>query len=145
MSLDGIRSVFYVLYIQAILMTTREIIDRYYESANAGDWDNYLALFADNVVIDEQLAGHIEGIETLRDSISGLERGYSRFKNSPQSIVIDDEQVCVVSHIDAANAEGVPIEADAVNYFRLQNDKIIYMANFHDTKPFDPFVNQDLD
>lgn len=126
-------------------MTTKKVIEKYYEFANAGDWDSYLALFDDNIVIDEQLAGHLEGIETLRNSISGLEKGYSRFKNLPKSIVVDGNQACVVSHIDAANASGVPIEVEAANYFRLRNGKIAYMSNFHDTRPFDPFVNQNLE
>ncbi|BAT53550.1 hypothetical protein NOS3756_25110 [Nostoc sp. NIES-3756] len=125
-------------------MNTREVIDKYYESANAGDWDTWLTLFDDNVVVDEQLAGHIEGIETMRGAIAGIERGYSKFQNYPQHVVINDNEATVVSHISAANASGVPIEANVANYFRLQNGKIAYMANFHDTRPFDPFVNQQL-
>ena len=61
-----------------------------------------------------------------------------------QQIVVDGEEACVVSHISAANAGGVPIEANVANYFRLQDDKIVYMANFHDSVPFGPFVNQKL-
>ncbi|MEH1969421.1 nuclear transport factor 2 family protein [Nostoc sp.] len=125
-------------------MNTREVIDKYYESANAGDWDTWLTLFDDNVVVDEQLAGHIEGIEIMRGAIGGIERGYSKFQNNPQHVVIDGNEASVVSHISAANATGVPIEANVANYFRLKNGKIAYMANFHDTRPFDPFVNQRL-
>ncbi|RCJ19536.1 hypothetical protein A6770_05160 [Nostoc minutum NIES-26] len=125
-------------------MNTREVIDKYYESANAGDWDTWLTLFDDNVVVDEQLAGHIEGIEIMRGAIGGIERGYSKFQNNPQHVVIDGNEASVVSHISAANATGVPIEANVANYFRLENGKISYMANFHDTRPFDPFVNQRL-
>ncbi|MEJ1929449.1 nuclear transport factor 2 family protein [Nostoc sp. NIES-2111] len=125
-------------------MNTREVIDKYYESANAGDWDTWLTLFDDNVVVDEQLAGHIEGINTMRGAIAGIERGYSKFQNHPQHVVINDNEATVVSHISAANASGVPIEANVANYFCLQNGKIAYMANFHDTRPFDPFVNQQL-
>ena len=46
-------------------MNTREVIDRYYELANAGDWDAWCDLFTDAMVMDEQLAGHIEGLDTL--------------------------------------------------------------------------------
>jgi hypothetical protein len=31
---------------------------------------------------------------------------------------------------------GKNIGADVMNYFRISGDKIIYMANFHDTAPF---------
>ena len=123
-------------------MATREVIDRYYELANAGDWQTWLTLFDEEVVIDEQLAGHVEGLDVLRGAIGGMETGYSRFQNVPRHVVVDGEEAAVVSHISAANAAGEPIEAEVANYFRLEDGKIAYMANFHDTRPFDPFVNQ---
>lgn len=123
-------------------MTTRETIETYYASVNRGDWDTWLTLFKDDVKIDEQLAGHVEGIEILRGAIDVMKTGYSRFQNVPKHIVVDGEEAAVVSHISAANAAGVPIEAEVANYFRLEDGKIAYMANFHDSRPFDPFVNQ---
>ena len=126
-------------------MDTAAIIDKYYASVNAGDWDSWLTLFDDNVVIDEQLAGHVEGIAILRGAVGGLKKGYARFQNVPTHIVVNGNEACVVSHISAANASNVPIEANVANYFKLTNGKISYMANFHDTRPFDPFVNQKLD
>ena len=127
------------------LVDTKAVIDAYYETVNKGDWDTWLSLFADDIVMDEQLAGHVEGIGILRGAIGGLKKGYSRFQNLPSHFVIAGNEACVVSHISAANASGVPIEANVANYFRLEHGKISYMANFHDTVPFAPFVNQKLD
>jgi ketosteroid isomerase-like protein len=112
---------------------------------NAGDWDTWLTLFDDNVVIDEQLAGHCEGIGVLRGAIGVMKKGYSRFQNVPKHIVINGNEASVVTHISAANAAGEPIEANVSNYYQIKDGKIVYMANFHDTRPFDPFVNQKLD
>jgi ketosteroid isomerase-like protein len=123
---------------------TKEVINEYYDSVNSGNWDRWLTLFDDNVVIDEQLAGHVEGIGILRGAIDGLKQGYSKFFNRPMHIVVEGDQACVVSEIDAANAAGVPINAKVANYFRVENGKIVYMANFHDTVPFAPFVNQNV-
>lgn len=128
-----------------ITRTTREVVDTYYTSVNAGDWDTWLTLFADDIVLDEQLAGHVEGIGILRGAIDGLKRGYSKFLNVPQHIVVSGDEAAVVSHISAANASGVPIEANVANYFRIENGKIVYMANFHDSVPFRPFLDQKLD
>ena len=125
-------------------MSTREVIERYYETANAGDWQTWLTLFQEDVVIDEQLAGHVEGLDILRGAIGGMEKGYSKFQNVPKHIVVDGDEATVVSHISAANAAGVPIEAEVANYFQLRDGKIAYMANFHDTVPFQPFTSQDL-
>ena len=123
-------------------MNTREVITTYYTTVNNGDWDTWLTLFSPKIVIDEQLAGHVEGIDVLRGAVDALKRGYSRFVNQPMHMVIEGNDACVVSHIAAANASGVPIEANVANYFRVEGGKITYMANFHDTVPFAPFVNQ---
>jgi ketosteroid isomerase-like protein len=125
--------------------STSEVINKYYAAVNQGDWDTWLALFDPNVVVDEQLAGHIEGTGILGGAIGAMKKGYSRFQNEQAHIIINGDQACVISHISAANAAGVPIEANVANYFRLENGKIKYMANFHDTVPFAPFVNQKLD
>lgn len=126
-------------------MSTRDVIDQYYTSVNAGDWDTWLTLFTDDIVIDEQLAGHVEGIEILRGAIGGMKKGYSKFQNVPRHVVVDGDEAAVVSRIEAANASGVPIEANVANYFKLRDGKIAYMANFHDSVPFGPFLNQKLD
>ena len=126
-------------------MATADVIDRYYETANAGDWDAWCYLFTEDQVMDEQLAGHVEGLDILRGAIGGMEKGYSRFQNVPKEFVVQGSNAAVVSHISAANAAGEPIEAEVTNYFQFRDGKIAYMANFHDTRPFDPFVNQKLD
>jgi len=94
--------------------------------------------------MDEQLAGHIETLSTLRPMMAGMGKAYSRFQNVPKNIVINGNEAAVVSHISAANAAGDPIEANVMNYFRLEGDKIAYMANFHDSVPFKPFLEQKL-
>lgn len=127
------------------MTSNREIIDLYYQYANAGNWDAWCDLFDEDMVMDEQLAGHIEKLSTLRPMMAGMSKAYSKFQNVPKHIIVNGEEGAVVSHISAANAAGVPIEADVMNYFRFKNGKIVYMANFHDSKPFEPFLNQKLD
>ena len=121
-------------------MTAREAIDKYYEHANAGDWDAWCDLFAEKMIMDEQIAGHIEGQATLRKMMGGMKTTYSRFQNIPDHIIVSGDEAGVVSHISAASAAGVPIEAKVMNYFRFENGKIAYMANFHDTRPFAPIL-----
>ena len=125
-------------------MTTRQLIDKYYECANAGDWDAWCDLFTDDMVMDEQLAGHIEGLDALRPMMGGMDEAYSRFQNVPKRIIVSGDEAAVISHISAANAAGVAIEAEVMNYFRMENGKIAYMANFHDSVPFKPFLEQNL-
>jgi ketosteroid isomerase-like protein len=117
-------------------MNTTEIVTRYYELANAGDWDRWCDLFADDQVTDEQLAGHIEGRDTLRAIMAGFPQMYARFANVPRHVVVSGDQAAVISHISALTPAGAAIEAAVSNYFRVSDGRIAYMANFHDTVPF---------
>lgn len=125
--------------------STKDVVDAYYESVNKGDWDTWLTLFADDIKMDEQLAGPVSGIETLRGAVGGLKKGYSKFLMHPLHTVIEGDQAAVIWHCEAANAAGVPIDARGANYFEVKNGRITYMANFHDTVPFRPFTEQNLD
>ena len=123
-------------------MKTSEIIDKYYKLANANDWDPWCDLFAEDVKMDEQLAGRIEGLAPLREMMGGMNTTFSRFQNVPIHVVIDGDQAAVVSHISAVVAvkPDQPIEADVVNYFQMREGKIAYFKNVHDTRPFDPLT-----
>lgn len=121
-------------------MSTGEVIQKYYEYANAGNWDAWCDLFAEDMVMDEQLAGHIEGLANLRPMMRGMKTTYSKFQNEPKQVIVKGNEAAVVSHISAASAAGAPIEADVMNYFRLKRNKIVYMANFHDSRPFAPIL-----
>lgn len=117
-------------------MDTREVVDRYYELANAGQWDDWCDLFDAEQVMDEQLAGHVVGRETLRSMMKGFPEMYASFANRPRHVVVDGDQAAVVSHISATTPSGGQVEADVANYFRVTGGRIAYMANFHDTVPF---------
>ncbi|MDI6100440.1 nuclear transport factor 2 family protein [Actinoplanes sp. NEAU-A12] len=117
-------------------MDTRAVVTRYYELANAGNWDEWCDLFAEDQVMDEQLAGHVEGRETLRKMMAGFPGMYASFQNSPKEIIVEKERAAVVSHISAVTPDGNRIEADVMNFYRVSGGVIVYMANFHDTQPF---------
>lgn len=125
-------------------MDNRKIIESYYEYANAGRWMEWCDLFAENQEMDEQLAGHISGLSTLRGMMKGMGQAYARFQNVPKQIVVEGDQGAVLSHISARAAKypNEPIEADVMNYFRFAGGKIVYMENCHDSKPFAPFLRQ---
>jgi ketosteroid isomerase-like protein len=117
-------------------MSARDVLDDYYTYANAADWDRWCDLFAADMEMDEQLAGHVEGREKLRLMMAGMGDMYASFRNEPLHFLVDGEQAAVVSRITAATPAGDAIEAQVMNYFRIVDDRIAYMANFHDTAPF---------
>lgn len=123
-------------------MDSKDVIDRYYELANAGDWESWCELFARDTVIDEQLAGHIEGAHKLREMMRGFPAIYRSFINEPVHVIVSGDEAAVVSHISAVSASGDAIEAAVCNYFRIVNGTIAYMANYHDTAPFAPVISR---
>ena len=72
-------------------MTPRETIDAYYVRANSGAWDSWCDLFTDDQVMDEQLAGHIETLATLRSMMKGMKKMYSKFQNVPKHILVAEK------------------------------------------------------
>lgn len=125
-------------------MNTRQIVEKYFEYANAGKWDDWCDLFTEDAVYDEQLAGHIEGREVLRGMMRGFPDAYAKFENKPKHFVVDGNHAAVISHISAlaSKYQNEPIEAEAVLYIENENGKIKYAANYHDSKPFKPFLKQ---
>jgi ketosteroid isomerase-like protein len=117
-------------------MDTTEILIRYYQLTNVADWDNWCDLFTEDMVMDEQLAGRIEGRAKLRDMMAGFGDTYQSFQNAPRHFIVNDKEAAAVSHITAVTKAGKHIEAEVMNYFRIADGHIAYMANFHDTVPF---------
>jgi ketosteroid isomerase-like protein len=125
-------------------MDTAEVIDRYYDAVNNGDWETWLTFFAEDVVVDEQLDGHAEGIDVMRGAVQAMAERYSRFAMDPEHVLVQGDEAAVFWHCEAANAAGVPIDARGANYFRVRGGKITYMRNFHDSVPFKPYTDQKL-
>jgi ketosteroid isomerase-like protein len=123
---------------------TAQVVRDYYRFVNAGDWDGWLSLFDDAIVVDEQLAGHLEGLDKLRPAVGVLEKGYSSFQMHPVHTVVDGGEACVIWHCEAKNASGVPIDAHGANWFEVTNGRITRMSTHHDSVPFKPFIDQDL-
>jgi ketosteroid isomerase-like protein len=121
---------------------TREIIGQYYGFVNAGDWDGWLTIMDDDLVVDEQIDGHVEGKSNLLGIGDHFRKVYSKFLMHPQHIIVQGEQAAVIWQNESANAAGVPISAIGCNYFQVRNGKITYMRTIHDTVPFKPMTDQ---
>jgi len=127
--------------------TTREVVDTYYKCVNGDDWTTWLTLFAEDVVGDEQLAGHFKGISVLNDAVTTISTGYKPFRMWPQETIIDGEEACVIWKNESKNANGVPVAYPTdpdrpvigANYFRVRDGKITYMRTIHDSLPFRPY------
>ncbi len=125
-------------------MTNSEILAKYFEYASAGNWDAWCDLFSEDMVYQEQLAGKIEGRETMRPMMAGFPDAYKTFNNTARSMFVSGDEGAAVSHISARAMKypDEPIEAEAMLYLRFKDGKIVFAQNFHDSKPFAPFLRQ---
>jgi ketosteroid isomerase-like protein len=114
---------------------TRTVVDSYFTCVNTGRWDDYLELFSPEVVMDEQLAGHLEGRAAIADSIQGL-RANPDFRNRPVEILVDGDRAMASWHITSSRPDGSTLDVRGVNFFRISAGQISYFANYHDTAPF---------
>jgi len=87
-------------------MDTREVVERYYETVNAGDWETWLTVFDEHVVVDEQLAGHMEGVGAMREEADALRATYPTFRMDPEHVVVEGEEACAIWHCTAVSASG---------------------------------------
>lgn len=117
-------------------MTTAELLQEYYRLANEAQWMSWCELFTSDVVMDEQLAGHVEGRNTLQAMMAGFGDTWQRFANVPMTQVIENDRAAVLSHISGLTMAGDPVEVDVCNYFELTGGAISYFKNVHDTLPF---------
>lgn len=123
----------------------REVIGQYYGYVNIGDWAGWLTLMDDELVVDEQIDGRVEGKSSLLGIGDHVRKVYSKFLMHPQHVIVQGEQAAVIWQNESANAAGVPISAVGCTYFQVKKGKITYMRTIHDTVPFKPMTDQALE
>lgn len=118
------------------MASIRELMTAYYKAGSSGDWSTWASLLDENVVVDEQLAGRLEGIDAMKALSERVQATYDKFQMQPQNMVVEGNEVCTGWTLKAVQADGTEINATGANFCRFENDKIVYMTNFHDTVPF---------
>ena len=116
-------------------MNTKEVVTKYFEYVNSGKWDDYLTLFDTDVIMEEQLLGHIEGIKNVAKGIEGL-RNNPDFRNIPLDIIVDGEKAVALWNIKSPLPGGKMLDLKGANFYIVKKGKIVHFANFHDTSVF---------
>lgn len=122
-------------------MDAREVAERYFTTVNAGDWEGWLALFADDAVLTEPI-GSINGIGELRNGVGALQKGYRSFQNQLKELIVEGERAVALTHISAVTRSGVPVELDVANVYRIRGGKIVEQRNYLDPALLQPFLDE---
>jgi ketosteroid isomerase-like protein len=115
---------------------TRAVVDEYFRCVNAPDWVGWVDCFTDDAVMEDALSPRIEGKEALRQSVAAMRQGFRSFSNTPLEVVCEDDRAAVVCHISAVIASGASIESTGMNFYRVTDGRVSYMASYHDPTPF---------
>lgn len=125
-------------------MDTREVINKYYEYLNdgfaKGDLDAWVRIFADDFVMDEQLAGRVEGVEPMAVLAEKMKEGYTKWVMHVRKVLVEGDAAFVLWEVEATTTNGVDINTKGANYYRVKNDKVVYLSNYHDSVPFNTDV-----
>jgi len=122
-------------------MDTKQVVERYFSTVNAGDWDGWLELFADNAVVIEPI-GTSTGIGALRDGVAALQKGYRSFHNHLEGMIIEGNRGVALTHINGVTRSGVAVELDVANVYLIENGKIVRQRNYLDPVPLQPFLDE---
>lgn len=117
-------------------MDTREVAQKYFEYYNSRNWDGYLSLLDEHVDINEQMMGHVQGIEAVRNEIIGRLKNNPPATITPQKIVVEGEEAMSIWILEADLPNGTKFSVKGTNYFKVKNGKIVDFASYHDTAPF---------
>ncbi len=123
------------------IKTNSEIVCAYFESVNAGNWQAWLSLFADDAVLEEPI-GSINGIQALTEGTHVLDKAYSKFENKLLSFFIDGDNACAQTHISAITMSGGVIEVDVCNVYLFKSGKIQRQKNYLDAQKLQPFLDE---
>jgi PhnB protein len=124
----------------ALPRTPRDVVRSYFEFMNAGRWEEYLSLYADDVIMDEQMAGHHEGKGHVREAVGMLQslQRLPNFRNELVQVFEDGDHAVGLWHMTLLAPNGMPVDCRGANYYWVQEGKIKYFSNFHDTVPYLP-------
>jgi ketosteroid isomerase-like protein len=125
-------------------MNTKQVIENYYEYLNngfaQGDLSKWVGIFAEDFVMDEQLAGRQEGVQPMAILADKMLEGYKKWIMHLHKVLVEGDQAFVLWEVEATTSNGVDINTKGANYYRVKNDKVVYLSNYHDSVPFNTDV-----
>ena len=124
-------------------MNTREVVEQYFKTVNAGDWAGWLELFSRDIVFSEPMGG-LTGIDNLARAAQGLKTGYQTFENKLLAIFVDKDRAVACTQIRGVTMGGAPIKVKAANFYTVRNNKIVHQENLFDARQLKPFLDQNL-
>jgi len=120
---------------------TRELIERYYFSFNAGDMETFFSLMTDDVIHDINQDGQEVGIPAFRAFMDKMNRCYkesledievmvnSKGHRAAAEFVVVGEYLATDEGLPAANGQTYQLPAGA--FFEIRDGKVARISNYY--------------
>jgi len=119
-------------------MTTKEIIEKYFDSIHRGEWESYIA--DDFVFINSNLDKVVNG------KLEYVEAGGRFFRATTsvelKQIIVEDDKVAVIARYQLLSPKGNTGVCDVAEILTVKDGKITSSAIFFDTKAFAEFMTK---
>jgi uncharacterized protein len=119
-------------------MTNREIVLRGYETFNAGEIEDSLALFDPHIewhtyIVPGPGGGVYHGHDGVRELWTEAKRVFGGFKNIPERMFDAGDRVVAFIRIEGVGAKsGVAVQARIAHMHTLRDGKVIRVESFED-------------
>jgi len=110
--------------------SVEDVIRTHFACINEARWDDYLALFAEDVRVDEQMAGRNDGLAHVWGA-GGMLQSLELLQ-----VLVDERHAVALWHMRLMATGGMPVDVRGASLFWVHQGKIRYLRTIHDTLPF---------
>ncbi len=111
----------------------KEVVELYFRFINEEKFDEFFALFDDDVVFQAPFGFNANGIEKVKPFYLGVPRNYPDHTDTPEEIFISGNKAAVFIDFKGKDAKGNPTAFKASDWFVIENGKIKKLNIFYDS------------
>lgn len=114
-------------------MTTRELIDRYFDAVNQHRWTELESVFHPDVVIQHGMTLSTTGRAAAIKLLTAVVRQFDEHEDRPTRYLVDGTVAAVEIRFEGITRRGTPVAFDAVDFIDTDGAAITKVASWYDT------------
>ncbi len=111
----------------------KEIVESYFRLINEDKFDEFFALFDDDVEFQAPFDFKAKGLEKVKSFYYGVPKNYPDHVDTPEEIFVSGNKAAVFIDFKGKDAKGNPAAFKASDWFVIENGKIKSLNIFYDS------------